>query len=271
MTLALPDDPLALGIVNEFQKQSLRIWGPTKQASKLEWSKAYAKDFMKAHNLPTAKFEIFNDFEKAKNYVKRQSLPVVVKASGLALGKGVIICQTYDEANDALENILIKKVFGNAGDEVVIEEFLLGLEISAHAFSDGKNYKMFPSSQDHKKIAEGDTGLNTGGMGTIAPLPSLQFHRQVVDEKLLKIIEETIVAPTLQALASLGAPFTGLLYPGLILTADGPKILEYNARFGDPEAQTYMRLLDTDILEIFDACVDQRLNELEIKWKEKFV
>ena len=270
LTLALPDDPLALGIVNEFQKQSLRIWGPTKQASKLEWSKAYAKDFMKAHNLPTAKFEIFNDFEKAKNYVKRQSLPVVVKASGLALGKGVIICQTYDEANDALENILIKKVFGNAGDEVVIEEFLLGLEISAHAFSDGKNYKMFPSSQDHKKIAEGDTGLNTGGMGTIAPLPSLQFHRQVVDEKLLKIIEETIVAPTLQALASLGAPFTGLLYPGLILTADGPKILEYNARFGDPEAQTYMRLLDTDILEIFDACVDQRLNELEIKWKEKF-
>jgi len=263
LTLALPDDPLALGIVDEFQKQGLRIWGPTKAAAQIEWSKAYAKDFMKAHNLPTAKFEIFNDFEKAKNYVKRQSLPVVVKVSGLALGKGVTICQIYDEANDALENILIKKVFGDAGDEVVIEEFLVGPEISVHVFCDGENYKIFPSSQDHKKIGEGDTGLNTGGMGTIAPVPFIEVE-------LLKKIEENIVAPTISASAFIGTPFSGLLYPGLILTKEGPKILEYNARFGDPEAQTYMRLLDVDLLDIFEASIDGKLNEIEIKWKEKF-
>lgn len=260
LTLALSDDPLALGIVDEFKKAGLRIWGPTRAAAQLEWSKAFSKDFMRRHNLPTAKFEIFNNFKKAKEYVNKQSLPIVIKASGLALGKGVIICQTKDETLKALESILVKKVFGDSGNEVVIEEFLAGPEISIHAFSDGKNYKIFPPSQDHKKVGENDTGLNTGGMGTIAPFP-------FVKNNLMKLIEKTIVKPTLCAMAKEGASFTGVLYPGLILTPDGPKILEYNARFGDPETETYVRLLDSDILDIIDASIDHKLEKLEIKWK----
>lgn len=260
ITLALPDDPLALGIVDEFQKAGLRIWGPTKAAAKLEWSKAFSKDFMHAHNLPTAKFEIFNDFNTAKAYISRQHMPIVIKASGLALGKGVIICQTPQEAMEALESMMVKKVFGESGSTVVVEEFMSGPEISIHAFSDGKTFKMFPPSQDHKKIGVDDTGLNTGGMGTIAPVP-------FVTNSLMQIIEENIVAPTIMAMEGGGAAFSGVLYPGLMLTEEGPKILEYNARFGDPETQTYVRLLDTDILDIFDACIDGKLNELEIKWK----
>jgi len=263
LILALPDDPLALGIVDEFRKAGLRIWGPTKAAAKLEWSKAFSKDFMRQHNLPTARFEIFNDYEKAKEYILKQTFPIVIKASGLALGKGVIICQTLEQAYEALLNMFVKKVFGDSGNEVVIEEFLTGPEISIHAFSDGKNYKMFPSSQDHKKIREGDTGLNTGGMGTIAPLP-------FVNNELLENIEQDIVAPTIKAMDKEGNPFLGVLYPGLILTKDGPKILEYNARFGDPETQTYMRLLDTDILDIFNACIDGNLDKIEVKWRKGF-
>jgi len=263
LTLALPDDPLALGIVDEFKKQGLRIWGPAKAAAKLEWSKAFSKNFMREHNLPTAKFEVFADYEKAKEYVQRQPLPIVIKASGLALGKGVIIAKTKEEAFKALADILVKKVFGNSNNEVVIEEFLIGPEISIHVFSDGKNYQMFPPSQDHKKIGENDTGLNTGGMGTIAPL-------SFVSSEFLKNIEKEIVAPTIRAMQKDGNPFLGVLYPGLILTQDGPKILEYNARLGDPETQTYMRLLDTDILDIFDACIDGNLDKQEIKWKNLF-
>jgi phosphoribosylamine--glycine ligase len=263
LTLALPDDPLALGIVDEFKKENLRIWGPTQSAAKLEWSKAFSKDFMHAHNLPTAKFEIFDDFNIAKAYISRQHMPIVIKASGLALGKGVVICQTPQEAMEALESMMIKKVFGESGSTVVIEEFMTGPEISIHAFSDGKNYKMFPSSQDHKKIGEDDTGPNTGGMGTIAPVP-------FVTNKLIDEIEKNIVSPSISAMALMGNPFSGLLYPGLMLTEDGPKILEYNARFGDPETQAYMRILDTDILDIFDACINGTLNKLEIKWKNNF-
>ncbi|KKR62682.1 MAG: Phosphoribosylamine-glycine ligase [Parcubacteria group bacterium GW2011_GWA2_40_37] len=261
LTLALSDDPLALGIVDEFKKAGLRIWGPTKAAAQLEWSKAFSKDFMRRHNLPTAKFEIFTEFEKAKKYVASKSLPIVIKASGLALGKGVIIVQTLEEANEALENMLVKKTFGNSGNEIVIEEFLTGPEISIHAFSDGKSYKIFPPSQDHKKIGEGDTGANTGGVGTISPLP-------FVDEKLMQRIEKEIVAPTLEGIRKDGTPFEGILYPGLILTKEGPKILEYNARFGDPEAQVYMRLMESDLLDIVDACIDKKLEDQEIKWKE---
>ncbi|MEK9181415.1 MAG: phosphoribosylamine--glycine ligase [Patescibacteria group bacterium] len=263
LTLALSDDPLALGVVDEFRKASLRIWGPTKATSKLEWSKAFSKDFMRRHNLPTAKFEIFTDFDKAKKYVESQSLPIVVKASGLALGKGVVIAKTQDEAISALENMFVKKSFGESGNEVVIEEFLTGPEISIHVFSDGKNYKIFPSSQDHKRIGDGDVGPNTGGMGVIGPLP-------FVSQEMMQRIEKKIVAPTLQAMRNDGTPFEGILYPGLMLTKDGPKILEYNARFGDPECQAYMRLLDSDLLEILNACVDGKLNEIEIKWKKLF-
>ncbi len=260
LTLALPDDPLALGVVDAFQKEGLRIFGPTKAAAQLESSKAFSKHFMQKHNLPTAQFETFTDFEKADEYLKNHSLPVVVKASGLALGKGVVIAQTYEEAHEALENMMIKKVFGEGGTEVVIEEFLTGPEISIHAFSDGKNYSLFPSAQDHKRIGEGNTGLNTGGMGTISPLP-------FVDSALMEKIEKEIVAPTLAAMASEGMSFQGVLYPGLMLTKDGPKILEYNARFGDPETETYMRLLDTDLLDIVDATIDGTLGTFDVKWK----
>lgn len=263
LTLAIPDDPLALGIVDLFEREGLRIFGPTGKAAQLESSKAYSKQFMKRNNLPTALFEVFSDFDQAKKYIEDKSLPIVVKASGLALGKGVIIAQSKGEAIKALEDILVKKVFGEAGNEVVIEEFLTGPEISIHAFSDGISYKMFPSSQDHKKIGENDIGLNTGGMGTIAPLP-------FISDEIMAQIEKEIVAPTLKAMRDEGMPYKGILYPGLILTKDGPKILEYNARFGDPETQTYMRLLDTDLLDIIDACIDEKLDQIEINWKKLF-
>jgi len=263
LTLAIPDDPLALGIVDEFKKENLRIFGPTKNAAQLESSKAFAKNFMHRHNLPTAKFEVFKDYDKAKKYLKNHSLPVVIKVSGLALGKGVFICENYEEANTTLKNILIKKTFGEAGNEIIIEEFLTGPEISTHAFSDGKSYSIFPTAQDHKRIGENNTGPNTGGMGTIA---SLTF----VTEELMNNIENTIIAPTLRAMKEDGNTFSGVVYPGLMLTPFGPKILEYNARFGDPETQTYMRLLDTDLLDIIEACIDGTLDKIKINWKKIF-
>ncbi len=261
LTLVLSDDPLALGIVDEFHKEKLRVWGPTKGASELEWSKAYAKDFMKRHKIPTAKYEVFSDFEKAKIYVEKGSVPVVIKASGLALGKGVAVAQTKEEALEALKKILVDKIFGSSGNEVVIEEYLSGTEISIHAISDGKDFKMFPSSQDHKRIFDGDAGPNTGGMGVIASLPFM-------NEALMSQIEKEIIAPTLAGMREEGRPFVGILYPGIMLTAEGPKVFEFNARFGDPETQTYMRILETDILDMFDACIDGKIKDLEIKWKE---
>ena len=262
LTLALPDDPLALGVVNLFRENGLRIFGPTKEAAMLESSKAFAKNFMRNYRLPTAKFKTFTDFTDAKSYVDRQSLPIVIKASGIALGKGVIIAQNMKEAHKALEDILVKKIFGDAGNEVVIEEFMTGPEVSTHAFSDGITYKLFPISQDHKRVGEGDTGPNTGGMGTITPLP-------FINEELIQTINTEIVAPTFEAMRAEDTAFEGVLYPGLMLTPSGPKILEYNARFGDPETQIYMRLLETDLLDIIDACIDKKLSDIEIKWKKK--
>lgn len=261
LTLALPDDPLALGIVDSFQEEKLRIWGPTKRASELEWSKAYAKDFMKKYHIPTAKYEVFSDFAKAKFHIEKGRLPIVVKASGLALGKGVIVAETKGEAIDALEKILIDKIFGASGNEVVIEEYLSGVEISIHALSDGKNYKIFPSSQDHKRIFDNDEGPNTGGMGVIAPLP-------FIDDTLMSKIEKEIVAPIVEGMIKEGRPFVGCIYPGIMLTDEGPKVFEINARLGDPEAQAYMRLLKTDFLEIVGASIDGKLDELEIKWSD---
>ena len=260
LTLALPDDPLALGIVDSFQAEGLRIWGPTKAASELEWSKAYAKDFMKRHNIPTAKYEIFTDFEKAKFYIEKGRLPIVVKASGLALGKGVTVAQTKEEAEEVLKKILVDKIFGAAGNEVVIEEFLEGVEISIHALSDGKSWKIFLPSQDHKRIYDNDAGANTGGMGVIAPLP-------FVNEALMAKIEKEIIMPTISGMAKENRPFVGCLYPGIMLTNEGPKVFEFNARLGDPEAQTYMRLLERDLLDIVDACIDQKVDGLNIVWK----
>ncbi|MCE9549374.1 phosphoribosylamine--glycine ligase [Candidatus Nomurabacteria bacterium] len=260
LTLALPDDPLALGVVDTFQAENLRIWGPTKAASELEWSKAYAKDFMKRHNIPTAKYEVFTDYEKAKTYIEKGNLPIVIKASGLALGKGVTVAQTKEDATNFLKKVLLDKIFGSAGNEVVIEEYLSGVEISIHAISDGKNWKIFPASQDHKRIYDNNAGPNTGGMGTIAPIP-------FVDNALLARIEKEIIAPTIIGMAHEGRSFVGCLYPGIMLTKEGPKVFEFNSRFGDPETQTYMRLLDTDILDIFDASIDGKLADLKIGWK----
>ncbi len=261
LTLALSDDPLALGVVDAFQAERLRIWGPTKGASELEWSKAYAKDFMKRHEIPTAKYEVFTDFDKAKIYVEKGNIPVVIKASGLALGKGVTVAQTKEEAVKALEQVLVNKVFGSAGNEVVIEEYLEGTEISIHAISDGESWKLFPASQDHKRIFDGNVGPNTGGMGVIAALP-------FVDEVMMNRIEQEIIAPTILGMKKEGRPFVGILYPGIMLTKDGPRVFEFNARFGDPETQTYMRLLESDLLDIIDASVDGKVSDLKIKWKE---
>ena len=263
LTLALPDDPLALGIVDEFRKAGLRIWGPTKAAAKLEWSKAFAKGFMARQRLPTAKFEVFSDMEQAKKYVEGEILPIVIKASGLALGKGVVICETREDAYKTLEDIFVNKIFGTAGEKIVIEKFLAGPEISIHAFSDGKSHLMFTPSQDHKKANDDDLGPNTGGMGTVAPLP-------FVSDAQMKEIEQSIVAPVISGMAEEGTPFSGLIYPGLMLTKNGPQILEFNARLGDPETQAYMRLLDSDILDIFDACIDGKLDTMEIKWGNVF-
>ncbi|MES2930915.1 MAG: phosphoribosylamine--glycine ligase [Patescibacteria group bacterium] len=262
VTLAIPDDPLAHGIVDAFRAVGLRIFGPMKEAAQLESSKAYAKYFMETHNLPTAKFKTCTSFPEAEEYVREQTFPLVIKASGLALGKGVLICHDMTEALEALDSILVKKIFGDAGSVVVIEEFMTGPEVSIHAFSDGITSQLFPASQDHKRIGDGDTGPNTGGMGTIAPLP---FVRQEWMEK----IKKDIVEPTIEGMKTINAPFEGVLYPGLMLTAEGPKILEYNARFGDPETQTYMRLLETDLIDIVDACIDKKLHEIEIVWKNR--
>ncbi len=263
LTLALPDDPLALGVVDRFTEASLRIWGPTKAAAELEWSKAFAKEFMQKHNIPTAKYKVFTKFEEAKEYVEKENLPIVVKASGLALGKGVTVAKTKEEAVKALNDILVEKIFGHGGDEVVIEEFLAGTEISIHAISDGESYKIFPSSQDHKRVFDNDEGPNTGGMGTIAPLPFM-------DAEMMKRIENEIIAPAIAGMKEDGKPFVGCLYPGIMLTEEGPKVFEFNSRFGDPETQTYMRLLETDFLDIVDASLNKTLNTLEIKFRDMF-
>ncbi len=262
-TVVGPDDSLAVGIVNTFQQNGLAIFGPTKEATKIESSKAFAKQLMLEEGIPTAAFATFINIDKAKKYLEIQQFPVVIKASGLALGKGVIIAKTFIEAEKALEDIMEKKVFGQAGDEVVIEEFLEGKEISVHAFCDGKAAKIFPLARDHKTIYENNLGPNTGGMGTIASLSE-------IPETIHKQIEEIIIKPILKGMQKKGIPFTGCLYPGLILTKHGPKVLEFNARFGDPETQSYMRLLKTDLIEIMQACVEGKLSQTDIVWDKHF-
>lgn len=269
LTVVGPDDPLAGGIVDVFQAKGLRIWGPTEAAAQLEASKVFAKEFMAKNNIPTAKFKTFTvegnaneTFDQALEYLQKQNLPVVIKASGLALGKGVTIAYSLEEAKTALQQILIDRVFGDAGDELVIEEFLEGQEVSIHVFSDGKSYKILPTAQDHKAIYDGDRGPNTGGMGTVAPLPWLT-------ENDLKLIEEQVIKPTIEGMSKQGMPFVGLLYPGLIMTKNGPKVLEFNARFGDPETQSYMRLLKTDLFEIIDSSIAGKLDSLHIEWHKR--
>lgn len=261
LVIVSPDDHLAAGLVGQLEAAGVKAFGPTKAAAEIEWSKSFAKNLMAETGIPTAKFATFTTPEEALSYLKSHPVPVVIKADGLALGKGVIIAHTLTEAEETVAHIFGGQ-FGNAGKTVVIEEFLVGPEISIHAFCDGTNFKLFPSSQDHKRAFDNDAGPNTGGMGTIAPVPW-------VTAELMSEVAETIVKPILQALKNNGREFKGVLYPGLIITNNGPKVIEFNARFGDPETQSYMRLLETDLLEIILACVEGTLDQINIGWSKE--
>jgi len=263
LTVVGPDDPLALGVVDVFQSHGLRIFGPTRAAAQIEASKAFAKRLMHDNDIPTAPFRIFRKHDNALEYIREHGAPIVVKASGLALGKGAYPCKTLAKAEKALAEIMLERAYKKAGNEVIVEEFLDGQEVSIHALCDGKTSILLPTAQDHKPILDGDKGKNTGGMGTITPVPW-------VTAKTMQEVSDQVVCPTLRALAEKGKPFTGCLYPGLKMTTEGPKVLEYNARFGDPETQSYMRLLKTDLLDVLDACVDGKLSELTIEWNSGF-
>ena len=260
-TVIAPDDPLALGLADELEKRGHRVFGPNKRAAEIEASKAFSKGLMKKYNIPTAVYEIFDDYEKALGYVRAHALPLVLKADGLALGKGVLICRTLSEAEEGLKEIMLDKKFGAAGNKVVVEEFLEGPEVSVLAFTDGKTIVPMATSCDHKRAFDGDEGLNTGGMGTFSPAP---FY----GEKTAKEVREKIMLPTVAAMNAEGRPFKGVLYFGLMKTKDGMKVIEYNARFGDPETQVVLPLLKTDLLEIFEAVTDERLSEIKIEWEE---
>lgn len=263
LTVAGSDDPIVGGIGDVFRSRGLRIWSPSKIAAQIEGSKAFSKELMREANIPTAEFKVFTEYEKALDYARAKGAPIVVKASGLALGKGVTVCKTIAEAEGFLHDVMVKKIFKDSGNEVVIEEFLEGPEISIHALSDGKDFLMFPTSQDHKTIGENDTGKNTGGMGVIAPLPW-------VTDAQIDDIRQRVVVPTLETMAKRGIPFQGLLYPGLMMTKNGPKVIEFNSRFGCPEAEVYMRLLNSDLLELLEASVDGTISSQSIDWKPGF-
>lgn len=260
-TVVGPEAPLAAGIVDKFRAAGLRIFGPTKAAAQLESSKDFAKAFMKRHNIPTADYESFTDPEAAHAYVRRKGAPIVVKADGLAAGKGVIVAMTLDEALDAVHEIMDDAAFGKAGSRVVIEEFMDGEEASLLAFTDGKTICPMVSSQDHKRAYDGDKGPNTGGMGTYAPAP-------VMTDEMVKIATERILRPTIAAMAKEGRPYKGCLYAGLMITKEGPKVVEFNARFGDPETQVVLPLLKSDLVDIMLACADGTLDEEHIEWSD---
>lgn len=260
--IVAPDDPLAMGLVDELTAKGIRAFGPTKAAARLEWSKAYAKDFMKKYSIPTAEYASFTDAEKAKAYINSLDYRVVVKADGLALGKGVIVCEDKAQALSAVDEIMLDKKFGSAGNEIVVERFLSGYEVTLLAFVDGEHYSCMLTSCDHKRAFDGDKGLNTGGMGAFCPCPTFT-------KELLGKTEKTIVAPTVAAMKKEGAPFKGVLYFGLMVDGDDVRVVEYNSRFGDPETQSLLPLLKSDIYEIFNACIDGTLDKLNIEWSDK--
>lgn len=260
-TVITPDDPLALGLADELESRGHRVFGPNRRAAIIEASKAFSKELMKKYGIPTAKYEIFDSYEEAEKYVKTAPLPAVLKADGLALGKGVLICRTREEAEEGLKEIMLDKKFGAAGNKIVVEEFLEGAEVSVLAFTDGKTIVPMVTSCDHKRVFDGDEGLNTGGMGTFSPAP---FY----GEKTAKEVMEKIMLPTVSAMNAENRPFKGVLYFGLMKTKDGMKVIEYNSRFGDPETQVVLPLLKTDLLEIFEAVTDERLSEIKIEWEE---
>ena len=266
-TVIAPDDPLALGLADELEGRGHRVFGPNKRAAAIESSKAFAKELMKKYGIPTAAYETFDDYEKALAYVRGGKFPVVLKADGLALGKGVLICETLAAAESGLKQIMLDKAFGDAGNKVVVEEFLTGKEftpgeeVSVLAFTDGKTIVPMIPSCDHKRAYDGDRGLNTGGMGTFTPCP---FYTDEIANEVM----EKIMLPTVAAMNAEGRPFKGVLYFGLMRTPDGMKVVEYNSRFGDPETQVVLPMLKTDLLEIFEAVTDERLSDVKIEWEE---
>ena len=262
LTIIGMDDPLVGGIVDVFEERGLKVFGPRKNAAILEGSKAFSKDLMKKYHIPTAAYENFDDPEKALEYLRTQAkFPIVLKADGLALGKGVLICNSLEEAEDGVKEIMEDKKFGNAGNTMVIEEFMTGREVSVLSFVDGKTIRTMTSAQDHKRAQDGDQGLNTGGMGTFSPSP---FYTEEVDEFCRKYVYQ----PTVDAMAAEGRPFTGVIFFGLMLTEDGPKVLEYNARFGDPEAQVVLPRMKNDIIDVMEACVDGRLDTIDLQFED---
>ena len=255
------DDPLALGCVDRLHGLSIGCFGPDAKAARIEASKAFSKNLMKKYGIPTAAYEVFTDANAALEYLKTAPIPIVVKADGLALGKGVIIAQTRDEAFAAVRSIMEDKAFGASGNQIVIEQFLTGPEVSVLSFTDGTAIRPMVSSMDHKRAGDNDTGLNTGGMGTVAPNP-------YYTDEIAKVCMDTIFLPTLDAMRKEGCPFRGCLYFGLMLTPDGPKVIEYNCRFGDPETQVVLPLLKTDLLTIMQACENETLNDLDVQWSD---
>lgn len=261
LTIIGMDDPLVAGIVDAFTAAGLRVFGPSQKAAMIEGSKAFSKDLMKKYQIPTAAYENFENPKDAMAYLENSKYPVVLKADGLALGKGVLICNTKEEAQDGVKTLMLDKQFGSAGDRIVVEEFMTGREVSVLAFCDGKTIKCMTSAQDHKRAKDGDQGLNTGGMGTFSPSP---FYTKEVEA----FCEKYVYQPTMDAMAAEGRPFTGILFTGLMLTEDGPKVLEYNARFGDPEAQVVIPRMKNDIIEVIEACIDGRLHEIELEFED---
>ena len=261
LTVVGMDDPLIGGIVDVFRARGLRVFGPDKKAAILEGSKAFSKDLMKKYHIPTAEYEVFTDAEKALKYLETAKMPIVLKASGPALGKGVLICQNLEEAKAGVKEIMLDKQFGDSGDEMVVEQFLTGREVSVLTFVDGKHIKLMSSAQDHKRAKDGDQGLNTGGMGNFSPTP---FYTREVDEFCKKYVYQA----TVDAMEQEGRPFKGVIFFGLILTEDGPKVLEYNARFGDPEAQVVLPRLENDIIDVFNACIDGTLDQIDLKFSD---
>ena len=255
------DDPLVGGIVDVFEAEGLKVFGPRKNAAILEGSKAFSKDLMKKYNIPTAGYETFDDPKKALEYLETVKMPIVLKADGLALGKGVLICNTLEEAKAGVKEIMEDKKFGSAGNHMVIEEFMTGREVSVLSFVDGKTIKIMSSAQDHKRAKDGDQGLNTGGMGNFSPSP---FYTKEVDDFCKKYIYQA----TVDAMAAEGRPFVGVIFFGLMLTEDGPKVLEYNARFGDPEAQVVLPRMKNDIIDVMEACVDGKLDTIDLQFED---
>jgi len=261
LTVIGMDDPLVAGVVDVFEARGLKVFGPRKNAAILEGSKAFSKDLMKKYNIPTAAYEVFTSAEDALAYLETAKMPIVLKADGLALGKGVLICNTLAEAQDGVRSLMTDKQFGSAGDRIVIEEFMTGREVSVLSFVDGKTIRIMTSAQDHKRAKDNDEGLNTGGMGTFSPSP---FYTKEVDEFCKKHIYQA----TVDAMAAEGREFKGIIFFGLMLTEDGPKVLEYNARFGDPETQVVLPRMNNDIVEVFEACVDGTLDQVELDFSD---